>query len=211
MTSRRVLSAALVLALSAVPVFLFAQDKPDALELYREAKYSDAVNVCLQQLQETPNNVDTLLVLGWSYLKLKDYQDALTTAQQGLQAAPNDARLIEVVGEADWFLGKATASLTNLEQYVALRPAGDRISRVFWLMGECYISLREYQNADIALSTSLYYEPNNATLWVRLGYARELGSDFKWAQDAYARALKLDPSLVDAQRGKERVDQKLGG
>ncbi len=31
------------------------------------------------------------------------------------------------------------------------------------------------------------------------------------AADAYARALKLDPNLVDAQRGKQIVDKKLAG
>ena len=47
--------------------------------------------------------------------------------------------------------------------------------------------------------------------WARLGYARELSNDLKWASDAYARALKLDPSLGDAQRGKDSVDKKLKG
>ena len=88
---------------------------------------------------------------------------------------------------------------------------GDRIGRVYWLMGECYIRLKEYQNADIAISTAVYYEQNNAVWWARLGYARELGNSLKWASDAYSRALKLDPGLVDAQRGKDSVDKKLKG
>ena len=78
-------------------------------------------------------------------------------------------------------------------------------------MGECYIRLKEFQNADIAISTAVYYEQNNALWWARLGYARELANDLKWASDAYGRALKLDPSLGDAQRGKDSVDKKLKG
>ena len=67
------------------------------------------------------------------------------------------------------------------------------------------------QNADIAISTAVYYEQNNALWWARLGYARELASDLKRAGEAYDRALKLDPGLVDAQRGKDSVDRKLKG
>ncbi len=78
-------------------------------------------------------------------------------------------------------------------------------------MGECYIRLKEFQNADIAISTAVYYEQNNAVWWARLGYARELANALKWASDAYARALKLDPGLGDAQRGKDSVDKKLKG
>ncbi len=189
----------------------FAQDKPDALELYRSGKYTEAVSVCLQELAETPKNIDSHVVLAWSYLKLKKYTEALQTGQKALEIAPNDPRLLQVLGEAYVFLGKFEDALKNLEEYVALRPAGDRIQRVYWLMGECYISLREYQNADIAISTALYYEQSNSAWWARLGYAREMADDLRAAEEAYSRALKLDPNLTDAVRGKERVDKKLGG
>jgi tetratricopeptide (TPR) repeat protein len=208
MRARFAIVAAL-LAFAALPVF--AQDKADALELYRTNRFAEAVKVCLQELEETPRNVESHVVLGWSYLRLKRYQEALGVGQKALILAPNDPRLVQILGESYVFLGKIDDGLKNLEEYVALRPAGDRIGRVYWLMGECYISLREYQSADIALSTALYYEQNNAAWWARLGYAREMGSDLRWAQDAYSRALKLDPNLDDALRGKERVDKKLKG
>ncbi len=207
------LRPAVVLILALLPLSAFAQDKPDALELYRTGRYTEAVTVCQQELQETPKNVDSHVVLAWCYLKLKRYQEALDVGQKALEIAPNDPRLIQVLGEADVFLGKIDEGLKNLEEYVALRPAGDRISRVYWLMGECYISLREYQNADIAISTALYFDPNNsasAAWWARLGYAREMAGDLKRSEEAYARALTIDSNLADALRGKERVDKKLG-
>ena len=190
---------------------LYAQDKPDALELYRTGRFAEAVKVCQQELDETPKNIESHVVLGWSYLRLKRYKEALSVGQKALGIAPNDPRLVQILGESYVFLGKIDDGLKNLEEYVALRPTGDRIGRVYWLMGECFISLREYQSADIALSTALYYEQNNAPWWARLGYAREMGSDLKWSQEAYSRALKLDPNLDDALRGKERVDKKLKG
>ncbi len=189
----------------------FAQDKPDALELYRANRYEDAIKVCQQELAESPKSIDSHVVMGWSYLRLKRYQDALDIGQKALDINPNDPRVIEIVGEAQAFLGKTTDALKNLEEYVALRPDGDRIARVYWLMGEVYVSLKEYQNADIAISTALYYEQNNSQWWSRLGWDRELAGDWKWASDAYGHALKLDPNLVDAQRGKDRVDKKLNG
>ncbi len=188
-----------------------AQDKPDALELYRANKFAEAIQVCQQELAVSANNIDSYVVMGWSYLRLQQYQDALSAGQKALGISPNDPRVIQIIGEADVFLGKINDALTNLEEYVALRPAGDRIARVYWLMGECFIRLKEYQNADIAISTAVYYEQNNAVWWARLGYARELANDLQWARDAYDRALKLDPGLVDAQRGRDSVAQKLKG
>lgn len=208
MTSRAA-AAAVLIALVTVP--LSAQDKPDALELYRANRFADAVKVCQLELAVAPNNLDSYVVMGWSYLRLQQYSDAMGAAQKALALSPNDPRVIQIVGESDVFLGKVDDALKNLQLYVVLRPGGDRIGRVYWLMGECYIRLKEYQNADIAISTAVYYEQNNAVWWARLGYARELGNSLKWASDAYSRALKLDPGLGDAQRGKDSVDKKLKG
>ncbi len=209
MMRKHAMLAAALIALAASSVY--AQDKPDALELYRAGKYEEAVTVCQQELAETPKNIDSHVVLCWSYLKLKKYQDALQDAQKGLVIAPNDSRLIQVIGEAYFFLGKISEALQNLEEYVALQPSGSRIARVYWLMGECYISLREYQNADMALSTALYYEQSTPSWWARLGYAKEMAGDARGASESYSRALKLDPGLTDAVRGIERVDKILGG
>ena len=205
----RVLVPVILLAVAAV--LAGAQDKPDALELYRAGQYADAIKVCQQELAEAPRNIDSHVVLGWSYLRLRKYAEALDVGRKALAISPNDPRVIQIIGEADVFLGRIEDGLKSLQEYVANRPNGDRIARVYWLMGECYISLKEYQNADIAISAAVYYEQNNAQWWARLGWARELANDFKWSSEAYARALKLDPSLTDALQGRERVDKKLRG
>jgi tetratricopeptide (TPR) repeat protein len=205
---RRGIPGVLVLLLC-VPAF--AQEKPDALELYKGGKYLEAIKVCQEELAESPKNIDSYVVLGWSQLKLRRYAEALETAETADGISPHDPRLVQIMGEAKYYLGRIEDALASLEEYVRLRPGGDRIARVYWLMGECFISLKEYQNADIAISTALYHEENNAGWWARLGYARELANDLKLARDAFDRALRLDPNLIDAQRGKERVEKKLGG
>jgi predicted Zn-dependent protease len=201
--------AALLFALAAASAF--SQDKPDALELYRAGRYAEAIKVCQQELAEAPKNIDSHVVLGWSYLRLRKYTEALDIGQKARALSPNDPRVIQIVGESLVFLGKIEEALKYLQEYVANRPNGDRIARVYWLMGECYISLKQYQNADIAISAAVYYEQNNAQWWARLGWARELAGDMKWSSEAYARALKLDPGLADALQGRERVDKKLRG
>ncbi len=166
-------SLLLVIALVA-PASLFAQDKPDALELYRAGSYLDAIRVCQGTIAEMPKDLDSWVVLGWSQLALKRYKEALDSATKAEDFSAHEPRLVQIVGEAQYYLGRITDSLTTLEEYVRLLPAGDRIARVYWLMGECYVSLRQYQNADIAISTALYHEQGNAAWWTRLGYAREL-------------------------------------
>jgi len=206
----RILVISILFSLFAlIPVV--AQDKPDAVYLFKVGKYEDAVTVCLQEIQETPQNIESHVVLGWSYLKLKKYQEALDAGRKVLKFSRYDQRGSQIVGEALVFLGQVEEALKYLGEYVTISPTGERIGRVYWLMGECYILLREYQNADIAFSTAVYHEQNRADWWARLGYAREMAGDNDWSLKAYDKALALDGNLTDAQRGKERVGKKQPG
>jgi tetratricopeptide (TPR) repeat protein len=188
-----------------------AQERPDALKLYREGRYAESVQICLNELQEMPRNMDSYTVMGWGLLALGNFEEAWAQAYRALQIAPYDQRIVQIAGEALFHLGRNGEALSYLEQYVALAPTGSRIASVYYQMGEIFIRLGEYNNADIAFSTALHYEGQNAMWWSRLGYAREAGGDLSYAREAYENALKLNAGLEDARRGLESVVRKLGG
>ena len=71
----------LLLAAAAVPA-VFAQEKQDALELYRSGNFAGAIDACRKELEEMPARLDAHAVLGWSLLKLKRYQEALEASQK---------------------------------------------------------------------------------------------------------------------------------
>jgi len=100
-------------------------------------------------------------------------------------------------------------ALQYLGEYTVLAPEGDRIGLVYYEMGEIFIRLGEYHRADIAFTTAVYHSSNRASWWSRLGYAREMAEDSKYALDAYNKALTLNPSLESAKRGRERVRESM--
>ncbi len=210
MNSRLVPALALLLAMLAAAGAV-AQEKEDALDLYRNGRYLEAIEVCEKELSEMPNRMDAHAVRGWSLLRLKRYQEALTGAQEALKISRYDPRIIEIAAEALFSLGRLQQAKDYLEEYAAIAPTGGRIDSVYYLLGEIFIQEGQYNNADIALSTALYHSENNASWWARLGYAREKASDFRYSLEAYEKALTLNPNLVDAQRGKRRVEQALSG
>jgi tetratricopeptide (TPR) repeat protein len=203
--SRPVLFLLLVLSAAA----LSAQDQPDALAMYRQGEYAKAVDICLAELESSPRNMNSYTVLGWSLIALRRYQEALDYAQRGLEISRYDHRVVEIAAEAHFYLGNNQNALKYFEEYTVLAPTGDRIGIVYYFMGETFIRISEYNHADIALSTAVYHSPNIARWWARLGYAREMAEDFQFAMEAYDQALKLNPSLSDALRGKERAAEKM--
>jgi tetratricopeptide (TPR) repeat protein len=204
---QRLLLAGLVLLIA---VTASAQEKADALVLYRQGQFAQAIQVCLQELQElkpeqTRLRMDSFSVLGWSSLRLNQYENALKYAREARSEVRYDIRIIEIEAEALYFLGRNTEALPLFEEYVSLSPTGERISLVYYFMGEIFLRLAEYRHADIAFSTAIHHSPQTAAWWARLGYAREQIGDKAGAEEAYSAALKLQPSLEEARVGLERV------
>jgi Flp pilus assembly protein TadD len=204
---RQVLLTVLLLTFT---VLSQAQEKADALVLYRQGQFAQAVEVCIQELQvlkpeQTRLRMDSYSVMGWSYLRLNQFENALKSARTARNEVRYDVRLIEIEAEALYFLGRNTEALPLFEEYVSLSPTGERISLVYYFMGEIFLRLAEYRHADIAFSTAIHHSPQTAAWWARLGYAREQIGDKTGAEAAYSTALKLQPALEEARVGLERV------
>ncbi len=210
MKNKKLFSLLLILMLAST-AFLSAQDnRADALLEYRNGNFDRAISICLEEIRQMPRNMDSYVVLGWSYLKKGDNAGALKSAQDALKISRHDIRVIEIAGEADYYLGNNLDALKYFEEYTVLAPTGDRIELVYFFMGEIFIRLGEYNRADIAFTTAVYHSPNTARWWSRLGYAREMAEDWQYSLEAYDKALQLNSAYTEAVRGRERVSKKLG-
>jgi len=201
---RKLLVLGLLAGLS-FPVFA----QVDALALYFQKQYEASAEACKKELLANPGRMDSYAVLGWSLLELGLYQEANDYAQKGLTYNRDDVRIVQILGEALFYLGKPVESLKYLEEYASLSPTGERIGRTYFTMGQIFIQLNEFQHADIALSTAVFFIPNKAAWWSRLAFAKEMGGDLRGAISAYDQALRLYPGFTEATVGKQRAVSKL--
>ena len=191
-------------------MFSQTSTKQDALVLYNNGKYREAIKVCEEELVGTPNSVESYVVMCWALVKNRQYAEAEQRAMEGLKLSPYDLRLIEILGEAKYYLGKNTGAMEQFQKYVgSASESGARVGAAYYFMGEIYIRQARFQHADIALSAALKKEPLIDSWWIRLGYAREMAENYYEALDAYDEALRLNSSSVDAARGRDRVSAKL--
>lgn len=202
--------AAIIFLLSVVSPFFAQSSKQDALVLYHNGKYREAVQVCEEELASNPNRIEAYVVMCWALVRNKQYAEAEQRATEGLELSPYDLRLIEILGEAKYYLGKNQGAMEQFQKYAASAPeSGSRIGSCYYYMGEIFIRQGRYQHADIALSAAVKKEPLLDTWWTRLGYTREMAGNYYEAVAAYDEALKLNSSSTDASRGRERVTAKL--
>ncbi|MBQ9207009.1 MAG: tetratricopeptide repeat protein [Treponema sp.] len=189
---------------------VFAQSKPDALVLYRNGNYPEAIKICEQEIAINPKNVDSYCVLCWSLVRNRQYAEAEARATEARKIAPSDVRLMEILAESYYYQGKNTLALDMFRTYIASAPANAaRIGNAYYYMGEIYIRQGKYQHADISMTTAVYTEPLVDIWWTRCGYAREMAGSYPTALDAYNKAIELKATNADALRGKERVTARL--
>ncbi len=192
-------------SLLSLTVGLYGQTKLDALELYRDGRFTEAIEVCLAEIQANPKNTESHVVLCWSLVAAQRYEEADSWAETGRGLSKYDPRLIEIQAEAKYFRGLNDQALKLFQEYISYAPNGSRISLTYYYMGEIYLRLAKYRHADIAFSSALKLEGTNALWWVRLGYAREMAKDYFYSLDAYKKAIELNSTLQDALRGRDRV------
>ena len=88
-----------------------AQEAPDALAMWRNGDYERAVEVTRAELEAAPNNLDAMVVMGWSLISLGRYDEAREVSRRGLQLSRFDHRIIENAGEAHFYLGELEPAL----------------------------------------------------------------------------------------------------
>ena len=206
-----------LLLLICFPLYINAQTqpaarpdaRPDALAEFRNGNYQRSVDICLNEMIENPNNLESHVVICWSLIRMGRYSEALVHANNGRRISRYDVRITNILGEIAYFQGQNNEAIQYFQEYINLAPTGSNINTVYYYLGEIYIRLGRFRHADVALSTAVHWVPGNALWWTRLAYARENAGDLQEAINAYERALNLNPQYADARRGLDRARQAL--
>lgn len=190
----------------------------DALALYRDRKYEEAIAVTLRELETNKANMDAYSVLGWSLNNLKRYSEAVDHGRRAWNLVKTDHRIVGILAEAYYGLKQDANALEFYQRFVSMgsRLVGwdPRYMRDSYRdMAEIHIRFKEYHKADIALTTAIAYDrgrsaldaPRASRLQSRLGYARELEGDKAGAKAAYQAALAKDSTNTEASSGLTRV------
>lgn len=170
---------------------LFGQNTSAAYSIFQTGDYERASRVAREELLNSPNNIDSRVVLSWSMLTTGQYQNALEIALETQNLAPNDARVVAVIGEAYYQLGRYLEALPFLERYSSLLPDGIASGRVHSIMGEIFLQFGEYHHATTAFETAVHFDPSVANWWRRLGFAYEQVAEDTLARESHQQALNL--------------------
>jgi tetratricopeptide (TPR) repeat protein len=186
-------------------------------QLQMSGKEGDASKVFVSSLDlieklllAEPDNYDFIHLKSWNLFRLGRHEEVVSLAQKSIQTV-RDYRIIEVMAESLFFLGRNEEALAQFASYIELAPSTDeRMSSAYYYVGECYIRLKKFEHADIALSMATMLEKNMYYWWYRLGYVKEILGQYKRAYEIFGKALELNKGYRFAQDARARVKAKAG-
>lgn len=89
---------------------------------------TQAINRFEQALQESPDNAEAIVGLGWAYLAQGSIDRAITHFERAIDTDPSMGEALIGVGRAERNRGQTQAALTAYEQYLDRFPQGEHAS-----------------------------------------------------------------------------------
>jgi tetratricopeptide (TPR) repeat protein len=174
---------------------------------FDEGEYEEAIPYFRRSTRLTPEMYQGFLMLGISYEKLGQADTALDTFFQGTIAAPHVPQMHYNFAVALGRAGHLRESVKPLLQAIELDP---KYFEAWMQLGEVFISLREYGNAERAYRRAIELVPDNAQALNRYAELMLLAGKKAEALAFANRAVEVDPRLPGPGRVLGRIYYESG-
>jgi Tfp pilus assembly protein PilF len=179
------------------------QKDPDAVALRNglaeallaQGKLDAAEEAARQALKIEEKNVPAMVNLATVYARKKRFELAKMVLDNARQIDDRDPSIWNRLGFVELSLGDRALALESFRTAAALRPDYPEAHTNY---GALLADAEDFQNAATELEQAVRYAPTSAVAWMNLGNAYRGLKEFEKAEDAYRKALKLDPRLNDA-------------
>ncbi len=164
-------------------------------DYYIRGDYNRSVQALLQEKQQFPDRPNIYVILAWDYRELKKYNDMENISIEGLKIAPSDIRIVRNLAEAYFYQNKFQLALDKFSNYIQIRSIqnDNYNSSLYYYMGVCHYELGNYNRADIALSTSLYYQRGHYPSLISIAMTKEKLNEIESSLQYYNLALTARP------------------
>lgn len=176
-------------------------------DYYLNKRYSESIILLKDEMRRFPDRINIYVILGWDYKELKRYKEMEEISLAGLKVNSADVRLVKNLGESYFLQNEYSKAIKEFEKFISYKyNAGDPyMTTAYYYIGICYYNLQSYRKADIALSTSKFYQPNNYRLLHTLGKTKIELKEYEKARKYLNDALRINPNNIEAAEDLKRI------
>jgi tetratricopeptide (TPR) repeat protein len=174
---------------TANPAATFAE----AQGLVDRGKFDEGIALLRQLQARDPKTKDLNREFGVAYYKHSDFMSAAEYLQKELQQDPGDSEATQLLGLSYYFSGKPAQSVPLLEKVNSWYPSANVDAS--YVLGICYIQLRNYDQARKAFAAMYGVKPDSAPAYL-FAARMLLREEFDPIAEHYAKqAIAIDPKL----------------
>ena len=158
-----------------------------AVEQYRTGKFADNYNSAVKIIPQAQQAED-------QEKREKLFLSAKKKLELAIRIAPDRVEPYHPLALTFLSLGDTTAALTTVEAGLKKNPTNPIL---LIGSGEIYLMTKQYDKASEAFTKALELDPQNATVYQKLGNLEAERGDWTKANEYYQKAMELEPDNVD--------------
>ena len=178
-----------------------------AQELHNQEKYSDALGVWDEIIQQVPEYWDARAERGYTLIKLERKNEAKEEALFILKQGPNNHHALTCLGWISLDEKDYENAIQHLNKAI---QNNSNFARSYNLRGGCYARKKQYEVAIADYSKALEIDPRFIHAWYNRGYAKKDLGQYESAIADYSNALEIDPKYAFAWNNWGLAKYKLG-
>jgi tetratricopeptide (TPR) repeat protein len=168
----------------------------DALQMFRQHRWSDAAAAFDECEQRNPGTTDALLYRGKALINLHNFDDAAGALHTYAQSHPQSDDAVYLLAYISFRNDDPTQSLRLFAEAAKLKPPSANDMTIAALD---YVLLKDYTDAAHYLELSLKMNPEDSEARYHLGRVRYQQNQFDLAISAFEEVLARDPKNMKAQ------------
>lgn len=161
-----------------------------------------AVEESQAKVEQSPDDVDSLLGLGYAYQQDGEYSKALDQYNAVLERDAENLAAMYNKGVVLLQLGDAKKAEETLWGVLKMAPDHALAAKT---LGQIYIDQKHYKSTLVAVDPVVEARPELADLQYLSGFANEQLGNKDVAIERYRAALKYSPDLLEARDGLRRL------
>jgi tetratricopeptide (TPR) repeat protein len=151
---------------------------------------------CKKALKADEKNVPAMIALANAYAARKRLELARMVLENARQVDESDPAIWNRLGFVELALGNRPQAIDHFKAAAALRQDYPEAHANY---GAILADADDFPAAVQELELAVRFAPRSAGIWLDLGNAYRGLQEFAKAEEAYGRALQLDPALNDAR------------
>jgi tetratricopeptide (TPR) repeat protein len=170
-------------------------------------QYDNARKTFAEQYGVPPDSGAAYLFLGNMLMQANLPELAKNAAMQALKVTPQLPLAHFMIGEVDLFKSDVNGALEEFEQERAINPT---YSAIYDRLGDVYIHMGKYQEAQEALAKSLSLDTSSTGSFILMGKVLLLRGDAQTASLYLRHAEKMDPNNYITHALLSQAYRKMG-